>query len=202
MAKKEEKVINYELELPRLFKELEEKVTNTTDPTLLEEYRKQLWRLMVISSDIQSFKLLTNNTDIMGESTKREYFDDLFTSANLASFGGFDYYYLEDINKLMNGNINDNKTSIGMLINESQLRKLQQTIDCMEDVSFIGYVDENGQEKYAIWQIDSPLFISLIPFRRTENGNLQLNGVTYKAYGKEDERNMLPYKVLKRKVRA
>ena len=67
--KKEEKVINYEREDPRLIAELEKKISATEDYALLEIYRKQIFDLITRKSQLDFFKLIS------GEDTLLETYD-------------------------------------------------------------------------------------------------------------------------------
>ena len=231
MEKKKEKVINYEREYPKLVSELEEKIESTTDPALLDEYYRQVFFLENKMSQINFFKFIceddfqlesytrdswgvvpkdgstvpyldTAGDSVIDESAKREDFDALFDYANLSTFGGFDYYYLVDLNKMMDRRINDQKRSVNMLINSDQLKKLQNVVDSMGSISFISYVGKNGEDRYAILQDGTPLYINLIPFTRNEKGRMELDGVLYRTTSKESEYNGFPYRVLDRKRRV
>ncbi len=229
--RKEEKVINYEREYPRLIAELEKKISETEDYTLLEIYRKQVFDLIARKSRLEFFKLISGEDTLLetydkdswsvieknenatpssvskgnseiDESAKKEDFDNLFMAANIATFGGFDYYYLEDLNAMMEKRMSDQKRSVNMLINRSQLRKLQSVVDSIDSISFVSYVGENGEDKYAIWQEDTPLFINLIPFTRNEKGRMELDGVLYRNTAKVEDYFGAPYRRLDKKRRV
>ncbi len=143
------------------------------DTTRILKEEKDFKKKYLYSDMLKFFNNKLNSYRIckaIAESGNKESFENtekLFDEFNSLAFAGFDFYHL---NGLKDAATNKCAT-INVLINKDQLKKLENVVNCDNNLFFFSY-ELDSKTKYGIVLCDTVANINLIPFTRTKNGIL------------------------------
>ena len=118
--------------------------------------------------EIQKEFLISIKNELLN-SNKRINLDKFFRLINTIIFGGFDYYYADDVKKILMKDNSEINQRISLLINEEHIDKLRTIVDCFPTLEFIDY-----DNKQYVWYKNTNVYCNLIPFER-KDGQIIVN---------------------------
>ena len=167
MKKSDEKSIR------ELLAEIQTRLSEESDTLKIKKFQSIENELIVKLREIEKYK---ENLNKEFDYKREDELNDMFISFNSIVFAGFDYYYINDVGKLLMNrqSLEKEGNNIDILINEDHIEKLKSTIDCAEDFYFVSYDDEIGKPKNAIGYKNTLFGFNLIPFKREEDGSITI----------------------------
>ena len=165
------------------------------------ERSRNYLRRVTSQKELNKFQDSTMFYIVENEDTE-ELLTEFFDLFNYISFAGFDYYHYSPVGGMLdeNDSLIGISSTIDVLVNKEHLLKLKQVVECFDDLEFISYKGDYGQE-FSIWRKGTPCRIDLVPFVRRD-GQIVIDSpevsedYSEELYANELSHNGIPFKEL------